>query len=448
MRGRGRSGIIIRVHVAKHTSMGRLPTGMMTPCLHWLFLLLIASDKSEAAPQATPEGEFTKIERIFTEAKSIRAKIKMPRGTKESLFNLLIKSGNKVVFEHVMSIPDGPLSPEKKLAFDLFKPTDGGPMKGLTISDGNRMRTFLGGHDLGGGSVPLGDYFKLVTYALARGEIAWAPSAYIARYDWPELDFQNTLAVSDLKTGPDEGNAKTLSYRLKRLKYPKDPGPETFANVKVFYDPKTFHPLKRVYTQEGREGSTTETFEELVLDEDIPDEKFAIPNKEQPPPPTQEQSVFSALKSIGEAQEDFRDNDRDNNKVKDYWVGDVSGLYRLLLEGQEIREIPVELAKADGSPLDSPALSPSKGKPVAAHGYYFIAIKMFEKDGKAQAYDSGSHRNSSSYGIEAVPAEYPQSGRISYIMNESRVIFRRDAGGKRTECFPEHPEENGWKRVP
>src|SRR6185436_1936276 len=40
-------------------------------------------------------------------------------------------------------------------------------------------------------------------------------------------------------------------------------------------------------------------------------------------------SVSHVLRTLALAQEDFRNNDRDNNRAQDYWVRDVAGLYYL-----------------------------------------------------------------------------------------------------------------------
>src|SRR5438093_367005 len=42
-----------------------------------------------------------------------------------------------------------------------------------------------------------------------------------------------------------------------------------------------------------------------------------------------ERNASATLKSFASAEADFRANDRDNNRVNDFWVADVSGLYRV-----------------------------------------------------------------------------------------------------------------------
>src|SRR5436190_232031 len=53
-----------------------------------------------------------------------------------------------------------------------------------------------------------------------------------------------------------------------------------------------------------------------------------------------ERSASSSLKTLATAEADFKANDRDGNGLKDFWVGDVSGLYRYTMtNGREIKLI-------------------------------------------------------------------------------------------------------------
>ena len=73
-----------------------------------------------------------------------------------------------------------------------------------------------------------------------------------------------------------------------------------------------------------------------------------------------ERAASVSLKTVATAETDFRTNDRDSNGIHDYWVGDVSGLYRYTVNNKEIKLIEKSLADADASPLKSPSLSTLK----------------------------------------------------------------------------------------
>ena len=85
-----------------------------------------------------------------------------------------------------------------------------------------------------------------------------------------------------------------------------------------------------------------------------------------------ERTASQGLKMLATAEADFRANDRDGNRVNDFWTGDVSGLYFINPGGVPIQLIPLALAEADAAPL-----GPRRSKPMAFEGYLFV---MMERD--------------------------------------------------------------------
>jgi outer membrane lipoprotein-sorting protein len=95
----------------------------------------------------------------------------------------------------------------------------------------------------------------------------------------PGIDPKLACQISDLKNGADEGSAKTLTYLIK---VGDDVGwGINTCNIKLSYDPKTYRPLKRIATATGenRERTITENYSDVILDAEIPDEKFTLPEK-------------------------------------------------------------------------------------------------------------------------------------------------------------------------
>jgi outer membrane lipoprotein-sorting protein len=82
-----------------------------------------------------------------------------------------------------------------------------------------------------------------------------------------------TLEIVDAAHGKEEDSARTVRYDLK---VPGQEGPA--IRVTLFYEARTFKPLKRVVTIEDL--TITETYESFVTDSDLPDEKFALPREE------------------------------------------------------------------------------------------------------------------------------------------------------------------------
>jgi hypothetical protein len=124
------------------------------------------------------------------------------------------------------------------------------------------------------------------------------------------------------------------------------------------------------------------------------------------------------LRVIAAAEEEFRNGDRDNNGVQDYWTLDVAGLSRF--NGRTAQPgplIPREVAAADGAHDGS--------KP--RHGYYFKALP------------GGSPTK---FAFCAYPADYDRSGKWTFVLNEKREFFRVDTGGKAIDRWA--PDPSTW----
>jgi len=177
--------------------------------------------------------------------------------------------------------------------------------------------------------------------------------------------------------------------------------------------------------------------------------------------PENERAAWVALKPMSTAQADFRANDRDGNKVPDFWVADVSGLYRIDT-GVPLKLIERSAATADAKPcvpLDKEGKFPGAAgehaskligleKPSPKAGYWFAAVENYE-DGKGAParYDAGNGRNPSRFGICAYPAEHGKTGRLSFIINEMNTVWKKDTGGKPVDVFPADPGRSGWTRL-
>ncbi|HLF95102.1 MAG TPA: DUF2950 family protein [Planctomycetota bacterium] len=174
-----------------------------------------------------------------------------------------------------------------------------------------------------------------------------------------------------------------------------------------------------------------------------------------------ERNAASTLKTLATAQADFRANDRDGNRVQDFWVADVSGLYRID-PGEPIRLIEQSVATADAKPcvpLDKAGTLAANakehasklvalGKPAAKAGYWFAAIERYEDDkGSGAKYDEGNGRNSSMFGLCSYPAEYGKAGKSTFILNEDNTIWKKDTGGKPVDLFPADPKKAGWSKL-
>ena len=149
-----------------------------------------------------------------------------------------------------------------------------------------------------------------------------------------------------------------------------------------------------------------------------------------------ERHASVSLKMIATAEADFRSNDRDGNKLNDFWTGDVRSLHGMVVHGAPIMLIESAIAQADTSPGGS-------GAAVPKMGYYFSAV---ETDEEGKPYDQGKGRNPMQFAFCAYPAN-PASGRRTFIVNEDNTVWSIVNGGKRVTRWPARPEAAGWKRL-
>jgi hypothetical protein len=171
-----------------------------------------------------------------------------------------------------------------------------------------------------------------------------------------------------------------------------------------------------------------------------------------------ERNASTSLKTVATAEADFRANDRDWNHVNDFWVADVSGLWRILTNDGALKLIEMSVALADARPavpLDTAGALPSDaktklqilGKPSTKAGYSFAAIEKYEgENGAFVKYDQGNGRHTFKFGFCAFPAEYGVKGKMTFVVTEDNIVYRKDTGGKRIEQWRSDPEKDGWAR--
>ncbi|MCI0544420.1 MAG: DUF2950 domain-containing protein, partial [Actinobacteria bacterium] len=158
-----------------------------------------------------------------------------------------------------------------------------------------------------------------------------------------------------------------------------------------------------------------------------------------------QRNAQACLKTLATAQVDFRSNDRDNDRVNNFWVKDVAGLYGIETSGEAIKLIMLQTAQADRTAAKGAYPSVKDEKPQAGH--HFAALKRYREGGKAIPYDDGKGRNVSRFGFVAWPVQYPSGGRMTYIINEGNTVYQKDTGGKTVEEYPEDPRQEGWAPI-
>lgn len=151
-----------------------------------------------------------------------------------------------------------------------------------------------------------------------------------------------------------------------------------------------------------------------------------------------ERNASTMLKTITSAQADFRANDRDGDGVNQFWRADIAGLYALAPGGgPAMRLIDRSLALADARPVHDLTRD---GERAPQQGYWYRAIRHSDE----KAIDAVSQ-----FAAVAYPADYPQSGKDTFIVDENNTIFRADLGhGHGLEAYPTEDElRTKWSKL-
>ncbi len=154
-----------------------------------------------------------------------------------------------------------------------------------------------------------------------------------------------------------------------------------------------------------------------------------------------ERSPSASLKTLASAQADFRANDRDGDGVRQFWRGDVAGLYALVHKEQgALKLIELSVAGADDRPLTEITRYTVRS-PKA--GYLFRALRHADEDPKKPSPDR--------FAAVAFPAHYnlTDRDRFSFILDENNAILRADLGhGRGIDVYPT-PEElrKTWSKL-
>jgi prepilin-type N-terminal cleavage/methylation domain-containing protein len=167
---------------------------------------------------------------------------------------------------------------------------------------------------------------------------------------------------------------------------------------------------------------------------------IAIPGLLSSQRASNERNASASLKTLTSASADFRSNDRDGNKINDFWTRDVCGLYGVCPVGstEMVKLIEISVAGADYFPGDSgttaPAVNTEAGQSFYSTkspkaGYWYRTVGS-DEDGNAYAQATGglnwtgSFFNNSKFGFECFP-DTRSAGRNYFIVNEGNSIFKR-----------------------
>ena len=180
---------------------------------------------------------------------------------------------------------------------------------------------------------------------------------------------------------------------------------------------------------------------------------IAIPGLLSSQRASNERNASTSLKTLSSAEADFRSNDRDGNKVSDFWTGNVAGLYTMTnaaMTGNTansttdpaIKLIELSVASADTDPLTPAAggenISLSTfAVPSPKAGYWYMALTSDNNTtGPESTYKvdtggtpvMGSVHNLWKFGFTAFP-DSAAAGKFVYVIDENNTIFRSATTG-------------------
>ncbi len=178
---------------------------------------------------------------------------------------------------------------------------------------------------------------------------------------------------------------------------------------------------------------------------------IAIPGLLQSQRASNERSASASLKTLASAEADFRANDRDANKVNDFWTFNVKSLYTMVPESgapvtaaNTIRLIELSVASADsaaqGTDGNNSVSITSLAVVAAKAGFWYQSLRS-DQSGTPETYlvdtlgtDSAGAAigavayHTSKFGFLAYP-DSMSSGRFAYMLNEGNSIIRRALTG-------------------
>ncbi|HLY75394.1 MAG TPA: DUF2950 family protein [Planctomycetota bacterium] len=145
------------------------------------------------------------------------------------------------------------------------------------------------------------------------------------------------------------------------------------------------------------------------------------------------------LQFIKNAEETFKNSDSDANGVADYWTRDVAGLHSVKDKtGAPILLLDPATAAADpeGAARYGLSLAPKNG--------YYFKMMVGDPDGEAYQKDDGK-TNKTRFGVVAWPAVPGATGRLTFIMDESGKVWKKDTQGQAVDRWPgKDPVKDGW----
>jgi hypothetical protein len=167
-----------------------------------------------------------------------------------------------------------------------------------------------------------------------------------------------------------------------------------------------------------------------------------------------ELNAMQVCLAVVDAQKDYASEDRDGDGVLEYAgkflsdPGKKNGLYWPVVEGEKPSPLGPLAAKASG---EGYAKKTGKSRPVPYHGYYYRILTAQGKNAPGGVRDFlVKGKMIGGFAVVAYPAEYGNSGVMSFMVNQDGVVYEKNMGSKTAQTVRAmktfDPDET-WKRV-
>jgi len=167
---------------------------------------------------------------------------------------------------------------------------------------------------------------------------------------------------------------------------------------------------------------------------------------------TNENDAIEILHALVDAQKDYASEPRDGEKTKHFALkfisdeGKQNGLYWKTDDNGTPSPIGPLLVSAT-----SEGYNPEQGKETPFHGYYF---RILTKQGSAAKGGARDYvvdgKLARGFAFVAYPAEYRNSGVMTFIVNQSGVVYQADLGPQTSDLagtMKEYNPDSNWEQA-
>jgi hypothetical protein len=167
---------------------------------------------------------------------------------------------------------------------------------------------------------------------------------------------------------------------------------------------------------------------------------------------TNENDAIEILHSLVDAQREYASEARDGDATKHYALkflsdaGKQNGLYWKTAGDQPKSPIGPLLVSASNEGYQM-----HQGEPSPFHGYYYRILTKQGPAAKGGAHDyMVDGKLTRGFAFVAYPADYRNSGVMTFVVNQSGVVYQKDLGPQTkalATAIEEYNPNNSWKRV-